>query len=165
MQNALFSKISLQLGKRKFWTQNEVEHSFQQRVVFFEEISCKTHLLERYAYHLEKGSFWHKLKWNCVFNSELYSLSRFDPKRIFKQDILIIWQKEVFNTKWSRTQLSKASCILWADLIQNGFLSKISLSFGKRKFSTQNDVKHSFQHRIVFFQQIWCKTHFLGRYP
>ena len=93
MQNVLFSKISFQFGKKKFWTQNEVEHSFQQRVVFFEEISCKTQLSERYPHNLGKGSFWHKLTWNRVFKSELYSLSRFDPKRIFKQDILIIWLK------------------------------------------------------------------------
>ena len=36
---------------------------------------------------------------NEVFNSDLYVLSRFDEKRIFEQDILIIWQNEVFNTK------------------------------------------------------------------
>ena len=84
---------------------------FQQRVVFFVEISCKTHLLARYPYNLEKGRFWHKLKWNRVFNSELYSLSTFDPKRIFKQDILMIWQKKVLNTKYCGTKFSTASCI------------------------------------------------------
>ena len=134
MQNVLFSKIFLKFGKKKFWTQNEVEHSFQQRVVFFEEISCKTHLLERYPYNLEKESFWHKLKWNCVLNSELYSSSRFDPKRIFKQDILIIWKKEVLNTKWRETQFSTPNCALSANLMKNAFFRKVCLKFEKRIF-------------------------------
>ena len=34
-----------------------------------------------------------------LFNSDLYFLSRFDATRIYEQDILLIWQKEVFNTK------------------------------------------------------------------
>ena len=104
------------------------------------------------------------MKWNSVFNSALYSLRRLDPKRIFKQDILIIWQKEVLNTKWRETQFSTPNCVLSADLMQNAFFNKVSLKFGERIFLTQNDVEHSFRQRVVFYEQIWSKTHFLARY-
>ena len=57
MQNAFLSKISLKFGNRKFLTQNEVQHNFQQRVVFLEKISCETHILGRHAYNLAMGSF------------------------------------------------------------------------------------------------------------
>ena len=182
------------------------------------------------------------MNWNTVFNSALYSLSRFDPKRIFKQDILINWQKEVLNTKWRETQFSTPNCVLSANLMQNAFLRKVSLKFGKtisynkmtwntffsselyslRRFDAKgtflgrnpyplekesfqhkmtwntvfntelcsfsrldakrifkedilkisqiedfniNEVKHSLQQRVVFFEQIGCKTYFLARYP
>ena len=107
------------------------------------------------------------MKRNTAFKSKLYSLSRFDPKRIFKQDILIIWKKEVLNTKWRETQFSTANCVLSANLMQNAFIRKVSLKFEKRIFLTQNDVEHTFQQRVVFFEQIWCKRHFWGRnyYP
>ena len=100
-------------------------NSFQQRVVFFEQISCKTHFIARHAYNLAKV---------------------------------------VFNTKWSQTQFSTASCILWARLMQNAFFSKISLKFGNRKFLTQNEVQHNFQQRVVFFEKISCETHILARH-
>ena len=57
MQNAFLSKISLKFGNRKFLTQNEVQHNFQQRVVFLEKISCETHILGRHAYNLAMGNF------------------------------------------------------------------------------------------------------------
>ena len=105
------------------------------------------------------------MKWNTVFNSALYSLSRFDPKRIFKQDILIIWQKEVLNTKWRETQFSTPNCVLSANLMQNAFFRKVSLKIWKKDFLPQNDVEHTSQQRDVFFEQIWCKRQFLGRNP
>ena len=74
-------------------------------------------------------------------------------------------KKGFLNTKWRGTQFSAASCILWADLMQKALLRKKFLSFGKRKFPTQNEVRHSFQHGALFFEQIWWKTHFLARYP
>ena len=41
------------------------------------------------------------MKSNAVFNSELYSLRRFDAKRMFYQDNLTTLQMEVFETKLS----------------------------------------------------------------
>ena len=73
--------------------------SFIKRVVFFEQISCKTHFLARQAYNLAKGSFLHKMKSSTVLNRDLYSLSRFHAKRSYYEDILKVWQKVVFNTK------------------------------------------------------------------
>ena len=105
------------------------------------------------------------MKWNRVFNSELYSLSRLDPKRIIRQYILIIWQKEVLNTKWRETQFSTPNFVLSADLMQNAVFRKVSFKIWKKDFLTQNDVEHSFQQRVVFFEQVWCKRHFLGRNP
>ena len=46
--------------------------------------------------------------------------------------------------------------------MQNALFSKISLEFGNRKFSTQNEVKHSFHHRVVFFQQILMQNVFVS---
>ena len=72
------------------------------------------------------------MTWNTLFSSELYSLSRFDAKGTFEEEILILWKKEVSNTKRSETQFSTPSCVLSADLMQNAFFRRISLKFRKR---------------------------------
>ena len=104
------------------------------------------------------------MKSNTVFNTELYSLSKFHAKRIFLQDMPIIWQKVVFKKNEVKHNFQTGSWIFWADFMQNGFFSKTSLKFGKRQFLAQNEVKHSFPQRVVFLEQISCKRHFLARY-
>ena len=106
------ARYSYHLENREFLTQHDAKHRFQQRVIFLERIWCKTHFLASYRYNFAKGTFSHKMKWKTVWSSELYSLSRFDAKRIFEQDILQISQKEDFNLKWRETQFAAASCIL-----------------------------------------------------
>ena len=71
MQNALFSKISVEFGKRKFSTQNEVKDSFQQRFVFLEKIAFKTHILARYSYNLAQSSFFTEQQ-PFVINGRMY---------------------------------------------------------------------------------------------
>ena len=124
---------------------------FQQRVVFFEEISCKTLLLARYPYNLEKGRFWHKLKWNRVFNSELYSLSTFDQNAFLSKISLWFGKRKFWTQNAAEQSFQQRVVFLWGDFIQNAFLSKIFLSFCKRKFWKQNEAEHCFQNRLVFF--------------
>ena len=54
MRNAFYRKICLYFGKRLFLTQNELKHSFQQRVVFLSRFDAKRIFLARYPSNLEK---------------------------------------------------------------------------------------------------------------
>ena len=81
--------LCLRFGKTQFSIQNGVKGSFQKQLVFFEQTLCK--ILYLFIKNLAKENIQDKMKF--------YSFSRFDPKRIFQQDVLNIWQKEVFDAK------------------------------------------------------------------
>ena len=52
----IFEQDMLKIWQKVVFKQNKVKYSFQERVVFLEQISWKKHFLTRHAYNLAKGS-------------------------------------------------------------------------------------------------------------
>ena len=61
--------------------------------------------------NLAKRSYEPTMEQDTVLKKDLYSMSRFDAKRIFKGQMVKILKNAVFNPQWRKTQFSKKSCI------------------------------------------------------
>ena len=80
-----------------FLTRNGAKPSFRETVVFHELIWCKTHLSTKNGKNLPKRCIQLKMEENTVFKKELFSMSRFDRKRIFQWEVVKNMAKHCFQ--------------------------------------------------------------------
>ena len=82
-----------------FSTHNRAKHSFQERVILHNWVCCKTQFSARNGENLAKRSYEPTMEQDTVLKKDLYSMSVFDAKRIFKGQMVKIWKNAVFILK------------------------------------------------------------------
>ena len=70
-----------------------------------------TFFLRRSGEFQAKRCCQHKIERNTVLEKELYSISEFDAKRIFKRKMVITWQNAILNPQCTETQFLRKSFI------------------------------------------------------
>ena len=103
------------------------------------------------------------MKWNTVFNSELHSLSTFDAKRIFKQELVKIWHKAVFNTQLIKTVFKSELYSLSTFDAKRIFKQELVKIWHKAVFNTQL-IKTVFKSAFYSLRRFHANLFaFLGR--
>ena len=78
--------------------------------------------------------------------------------------MLIILQKVVFNTKLSQTQFFNSEFYSLSRFHGKHILYEDMLIILQNVVFNRKSSQTIFQQRVVFFKQISCKTHFIGRH-